>query len=122
MIGRLPGEDQDDVHDVPDARAHAWEDVLASLERDVEAAEAMLTGPHDAAPAATAGAGWQPPQLDGPVPDHLVARARDLLRRHAAAQAGLTRSLAQCRAELDQLRPGARGGAVRSPAYVDISA
>lgn len=120
MIGRLPGDEQDDVHHVPDARAHAWEDVLASLERDVEAAEAMLAGPYDAAPTATAG--WQPPQLDGPVPDHLVVRARDLLRRHAAAQAGLTRSLAQCRNELDQLRPGARGGAVRSPAYVDISA
>lgn len=116
MIGRLPGEDQDDL-------VRAWEDALASLEHDVQVAERMLTGPYDVVPtAAAADTGWQPPHLAGPVPSGLLVRARDLVRRQAAVRSGLARALAQTRSELGQLRAGTPGSAVRSAAYVDVSA
>lgn len=115
MIGRLPGEDQDDL-------VRTWEDSLTRLEHDVQVAERMLTGPFDVVPTAAAGAtGWQPPQLGGPVPDGLLARARDLVRRQAAVRAGLARALAQTRSDLEQLRAGVPGSAAPSALYVDIS-
>ncbi len=114
MIGRLPGEDGDEL-------VQAWDQALTTLERDVVVAERMLAGPLDAVPAAAAGSGWEPPVLGGPVPRGLVARARDLVRRQSAVREGLGRALEQSRADLAQLRAGASGG-VLSAAYVDISA
>ncbi|WP_268932180.1 hypothetical protein [Nocardioides okcheonensis] len=111
MIGRVPGDDLADL-------VRSWQDALEALEHDVQVAERMLTGPLDADAATSAGAGaWLPPQPRGPIPDALVARARDLLRRQAVVREGLTRAIEQTRVGLAQLRP-----ADRAPAYVDISA
>ncbi|MBS2940011.1 hypothetical protein KDN32_19925 [Nocardioides sp. J2M5] len=112
MIGRLPGDD--DLADV----VRSWRDALEALEHDVRVAERMLTGPLDGDTSVPAASGaWVPPQTGGPIPDALVARARDLLRRQDVVREGLARALEQTRVGLAQLRP-----VDRAPVYVDISA
>ena len=100
----------------------AWTEVLDRLERDVEATEALvrsgdLAGPPEPAP-------WQPPQLDGPLPDGLLRRARDIHERQTAAKAALTTALAQARARREQAQRPARSvmGTGAAAAYVDVSA
>jgi hypothetical protein len=100
----------------------AWAEVLDRLEHDVAATEELLgsgeplTARRDPAP-------WQAPQLDGPLPEELLARAHDIHRRQTAARAAPARALADSRSQQEAVRRPARPReAAAPPAYVDVSA
>ncbi len=100
----------------------AWTEVLDRLERDVEATEALVrTGTPTAPPVP---APWQPPELDGPLPDGLLERAREIHERQTAAKAALTTALAESRAQREQAQRPTRSarGTGAAAAYVDVSA
>jgi hypothetical protein len=102
----------------------AWVSVLDRLQRDVEAIERTI-GAGEPVTSAPAPEPWQPPALDGPLPDSLLARATELHRRQSAARAFLTDALARARAEQQAVPRSARAGATAhgtASAYVDISA
>lgn len=104
--------------------ADAWTAVLDRLERDVLIAEQLLADLEaDLEAGRDAGLGtWTPPALDGPLPQVLVGRARDIERRQAALRERLTRSLADTRAGLARVRRTAFVAPTCAPAYVDVSA
>lgn len=102
--------------------AESWERVLDGLEADLAALEARLGGTHLPMEPAALGvrpATWAPPSGLGPLPDHLLDRARTL----EAAQARTALRLAEIRASaaghLAALRavPTAQP---HSPVYVDV--
>ena len=101
----------------------AWEAVLDRLERDVSLAEKLLAHPHADLEDIQEGLGtWQAPQLAGPLPAALLARARDLERRQGAVREGLERALAGTRAGIERSRRTAFRETTAAPAYVDVSA
>lgn len=106
------------------ANLAAWEQVLDQLEADVAASEELLRSPDQVA-SAPAPSPWQAPQIDGPLPDQLLARAGELHRRQTAVRAALGAALDEARARRAQARraagPGPRARA-SAPAYVDVSA
>lgn len=104
----------------------AWEQVLDRLEADLADTEALLSAPE---PLLTAPAPvpWESPALDGPLPDELLPRARDLHQRQTAVREALAAALADTRARRDRIRPSAGSGSTgstgtRQAAYVDVSA
>jgi len=98
--------------------ASAWAAALDELEREVERAE------HLAATSAVEHlADWVPPTGIGPLPHHLVARARLLADRQQAVIARLAPLLHDTRQRLQVSRR--IGGATTKPAppvYVDVTA
>ena len=87
----------------------AWAAALDELEREVEGAEHL--------------ADWVPPTGIGPLPHHLVARARLLADRQQAVIARLAPLLHDTRQRLQVSRR--IGGATTKPAppvYVDVTA
>ncbi len=104
-----------------DANARAWEAVLDRLERDVEVTEELARAA-DGVAVAPQPAPWEPPELHGPLPDHLLHRAREIHRRQTEARALLSGAMAVNRAQVGRvaLRPAASTGP--APAYVDVSA
>jgi hypothetical protein len=102
----------------------AWETVLDRLETDVRISEQMLADLEaDLEIGRDAGVGtWTPLAVDGPLPEALVGRARELERRQAALREGLVRAMAETRAGLARVRRTAFAEATTAPAYVDVSA
>ena len=101
----------------------AWEAVLDRLERDVSLAEKLLAHPHADLQDLEASFGtWQPPVIDGPLPEALLGRARDLERRQDAVRAGLGRALVGTRAGIERARRASFADSPAAPAYVDVSA
>jgi hypothetical protein len=101
----------------------AWEAVLDRLERDVALAEKLLAHPHaDLEDLERSFGSWQPPELDGPLPEVLLPRAREVERREAAVREGLARALAGTRAGLERARRTSYAETPAAPAYLDVSA
>ena len=103
-----------------DANARAWELVLDRLERDVEVTEELARA--DGVIAAPQPAPWDPPELNGPLPDHLLHRAREIHRRQTAARLALAEAMATNRGHTDRLTSRPASAAGSAPAYVDVSA
>ncbi|HET8969627.1 MAG TPA: hypothetical protein VFN19_01100 [Candidatus Nanopelagicales bacterium] len=108
-------------HEAADANARAWEAVLDRLERDVAVTE-QLARTTEGTVVAPQPAPWEPPLLDGPLPDHLLHRARDLHRRQTEARSLLSGAMAANRASADRLATRPTTGAGPASAYVDVSA
>jgi hypothetical protein len=105
-----------------EANLRAWAEVLDRLERDVEVTEQLVRAASTpiVAPEPVA---WQPPVLDGPLPDELLGRAREIHQRQTRAKAALSAALAESRAKQQagrSVRPAAAAPA--AAAYVDVSA
>jgi hypothetical protein len=102
----------------------AWQAALDRLERDVSLAEKLLAHPHADLDDLEVGLDtWQPPLIDGPLPDVLLGRARDLGRRQDAVREGLTRALAGTRAAIERARRTSYAETpTAAPAYLDVSA
>lgn len=96
----------------------AWAAALDDLERELERAEHLA-----AASAVEELADWVPPTGLGPLPHHLVARARALVDRQQAVIARLAPLLRDTR---QQLQVSRRIGDVTTrpttPVYVDVTA
>lgn len=107
------------------ANLAAWEQVLDQLEADVAASEELLRSP-DRIGSVPAPSPWQTPQLDGPLPDQLLARAGELHHRQTAAREALAAALEDARVRRAQARRavglGARAQTTAPAAYVDVSA
>lgn len=115
------GQEQDrERSDHGDRNLRAWTEVLDRLERDVEATE-QLAAAAELPAVLPEPAPWQAPELDGPLPDQLLARARGIHQRQTAAKTALGRAIARSRAQQQSLRPRAAGGSP-TPAYLDVSA
>lgn len=104
-----------------DANTRAWEAVLDRLERDVEVTEELARAA-DGPVATPQPAPWDPPVLDGPLPGHLLPRARAIHRRQTEARALLSGALAANRASSGRLARGPAASTGPAPAYVDVSA
>lgn len=105
-----------------EANVAAWTEVLDRLERDVEATEqlARATSTPLVAPEPSP---WQPPYLDGPLPDELLGRAREIHERQTRAKAVLAAALEQSRVQQQTGRAGRTvATAPAAAAYVDVSA
>ena len=105
-----------------EANHRAWTEVLDRLERDVVAHEELLRRnnpfqPFEPEP-------WEPPQVNGPLPDALLPRAREIHRRQPAVKAALSRAMVAIRAQQRRTeRPRhTTASAPATPAYVDVSA
>ncbi|RYB94227.1 hypothetical protein EUA93_07660 [Nocardioides oleivorans] len=107
--------------EVDDASPTAtWEAVLDSLERSLQEAAAVVRRPGgDPADEPT---GWFPPEVDGPLPRHLVPRVSHLLREFEQVQLEISQAMGARRAELSTLSRTAGGVGRPIAAYVDISA
>jgi hypothetical protein len=96
-----------------------WEDELDRLELEVLRVERMLGGagpmPADS---------WTPPAVGGPIPDDLVARARDLLERQERAGAALREALASAHRQIafGTRVTNATTAGPSQPVYVDLHA
>lgn len=112
----------------PRGALSCWDDVLASLEREVEASERLVDhvrnglAPLDEEPTVDP---WSAPEGLGPLTDELLVRAHALLARQAAATEALSKALDDVRASqrrtvrrLPGEYPGSGGS---SSAYVDIT-
>lgn len=123
--------DAGELHDTPQAPAPrgafgGWDNVLATLERDVAASERLVEevrnglAPLDELPAI---APWSAPEGLGPLTGEHLVRAHALLARQAAVTAALNEALQDVRASqrrtVRQL-PGEYPGTGDS-AYVDIT-
>ena len=105
-----------------EANHRAWTEVLDRLERDVVAHEELLRRnnpfqPFEPEP-------WQPPQVNGALPDSLLPRAREIHRRQTEVKAALSRAMVAIRAQqrrTERPRPSSTS-APATPAYVDVSA
>lgn len=106
------------------ANLRAWQEVLDRLERDVQATEQLaVAAASSPVPIAPEPAPWQPPQLDGPLPDQLLGRAREIHLRQTRAKAALSAALEKSRAEQQATRSARRApAATPAPAYIDVSA
>jgi hypothetical protein len=95
-----------------------WTTALDELEREVERAEHLAV-----TSAVEQLAEWVPPTGIGPLPHHLVARARALADRQQAVIARLEPLLRETRQQLQVSRRIA-GSAARTsaPVYVDVTA
>lgn len=102
----------------------AWEVVLDRLETDVRLSERMLADLEaDLEIGRHAGLGtWTPHAVDGPLPEALAGRARELHERQVALREGLVRAMAETRAGLARVRRTAFAETASLPAYVDVSA
>jgi hypothetical protein len=97
----------------------AWEATLDRLEQDVLMAERFL-----ASGQAPTTEPWEVPQLDGPMPDGLLPRASEILRRQAEVKDSLRVALTandKQRAFADRVNLSSSQGSAR-PAYVDFTA
>lgn len=103
------------------ANTRAWETVLDRLERDVAVTEQLVRSP-EGVTVLPAPAPWDPPALNGPLPDHLLGRAREIHRRQTEARAGLADALATNRARSLRISPRPAAGTGPVAAYVDVSA
>lgn len=108
-------------HGATDANTHAWEAVLDRLERDVEVTEELVRAA-DGRPYVAQPAQWDPPELHGPLPDHLLQRAREVHHRLTEARAMLSCAVAANRASADRLATRPLSPTGSAPAYVDVSA
>ncbi|MGN6685960.1 MAG: hypothetical protein ACTHK1_00320 [Actinomycetales bacterium] len=81
----------------------AWESALDELELDLDTAEALLVRAEPAADRLLALSAWQPPVLEGPLPDRLVPRARRLLQRQLDAAHSLAAATSKARREMELL-------------------
>ncbi|GAA4980644.1 hypothetical protein GCM10023225_21010 [Kineococcus glutinatus] len=80
----------------------AWNDALAAVEVDVDAAEELLAHLHGNAPGeppVIVLEDWVAPSLTGPVPMEFADRARRLLQRQLDVRERLAEALAQLRAQ-----------------------
>ncbi len=103
-----------------DANARAWEAVLDRLERDVEAIEELARAADGVIVAPTT-VPWEPPDINGPLPDHLLQRAREIHHRQTVARRDLAEAMAANRVDADRVTPRSTATPV-STAYVDVSA
>ena len=104
-----------------DRNRRAWTEVLDRLEGDVEALEASLHSGAVSAPPTPSP--WQPPELDGPLPDDLLDRARDIHQRQTSARTALAEALVEARARQELARRPVRPSrTLAAAAYVDVSA
>lgn len=118
----IPVRGQDPRLDTEKDRA--WRDLLDRLERDVEATERLLESP-EVGLETPEKQPWEPPEIDGPLPDHLLERAMLLHRRQTAAREALEQAIARSRARARQqrsARPGRGAHATPEAAYLDVSA
>jgi hypothetical protein len=104
------------------ANHRAWIEVLDRLERDVAAHEELLRRnnpfqPFEPEP-------WQPPEVNGPLPDALLPRAREIHQRQTAVKAALAKAMVAIRAQQRRSDRPQRNTATApaTPAYVDVSA
>ncbi len=103
--------DDRDPRDLGELELH-WSTELDRLELELMWTERLLkvAEPLDRA-------GWSPHQPEGPLPAHLVPRARDIARRQADLQARLVQALSQ----LDQERRFTDSQHVdEQPRYIDL--
>jgi hypothetical protein len=104
-----------------EANHRAWTAVLDRLERDVLDHEELLRRnnpfePFEPEP-------WEPPQVNGALPDALLPRAREIHRRQTAVKAALAKAMVAIRAQQRRTdRPRTATAAPATPAYVDVSA
>ena len=101
----------------PGDAAAAWEATLDRLERDLELAESFLASGQAPTPEP-----WQVPVLDGPMPDELLPRAREILRRQAAVKEALRAALSTTDRQRTLTERVSLGSGPVAPAYVDFSA
>ena len=103
-----------------------WEGMLASLERDVAATERLVAQVRSGSvPDHSRPERWSPPDQLGPIGDDLIARARELVARQAAAALALTEALAEVRARQRRSVRTLRGDYPSdgpASAYVDVTA
>jgi hypothetical protein len=96
----------------------AWASALEDLEIGLTEAESLLSASHTI-PAA-AGLSWTPPQLEGPLPGNLLARAEAIMARHVRVSEQLGRGMAVNRRELRLAQRMESGSMDRTkPAFVD---
>jgi hypothetical protein len=101
-----------------DARAH-WEAALADLERTLdETAEVLAGGATDSVLEST----WTPPDLPGPMPRDLAARAHKLLTRQREQLAQARTAAADVRQNLSLLDKLTGKSAQPTAVYVDLRA
>jgi len=96
----------------------AWEATLDRLEQDLLLAERFL-----ASGQAPTTEPWEVPQLDGPMPDSLLSRASEILRRQSDVKDSLREALSsndRQRAFTDRVNLSSNG--LTGPAYVDFTA
>ena len=99
--------------------ADAWADALGALEMDVAEAEAMLAVDHVFE--ATTRDPWTPPVNLGPLPAHLVERARTLLGRQLDVSRKLADAARNSRRH-DRAMSHMRDNPPTPPVYIDTPA
>jgi hypothetical protein len=98
----------------------AWAAALEDLEIGLAEAEGLLSASH--AIPATTGQPWVPPQLAGPLPGNLLARAEAILARQVRVSEQLGRGMAANRREQRLARRMDSGTMDRTiPAFVDTN-
>ena len=98
------------------SHARAWEVELDRLELDVIRAQRLVQAVDP-----VEHVHWRPPALVGPMPEHLLPRARDILERQTAVLAEMVPALQRTerhRRFADQAVADTHGG----PVYIDVSA
>ncbi|MGN6242596.1 MAG: hypothetical protein ACTHQ3_02875 [Motilibacteraceae bacterium] len=98
----------------------AWVAALDELELEVDRAEALLRG-HDPLAPPLQQPQWVPPQLPGPLPEHLLERARDILDRQLAVSAEIAHTMMGNRRHAAYVRQLGSGARREIPVYVDAS-
>jgi len=102
----------------PDRHHLHWETALDRLELDVLRTERLLDNPERQAPES-----WDEPDLHGPIPSDLIARALDIRERQARAQQQLTAALGTIARQHEFANRVDRATRRDGPAaYVDVSA
>jgi len=97
----------------------AWADALGALELDVAEAETMLAVDHVFS--ATVRDPWTPPTNLGPLPAHLVERARTLLGRQLDVSRQLADAARNSRRH-DRAVSHLKAGTATPPVYIDTPA
>lgn len=99
----------------------AWAHALNTLELDVARAEELLAD-RTRVPDSIDRISWAPPQLAGPLPESMRARAQAIMDRQLRVAEGLTRAVAAARAELRAVERMQTSTVDRSvPAFFDSS-